>query len=155
MGRAGMLLVESEVPDLVRAKYEKLRPDWKILDISLVARKFGGFMAVVVCENVTEFAPEGVARFADEVCYISPKGEVTWFTDIASFANFLIWWERRSIFSKWLTVRLGVRCLLVVALVGSAFKLDVALEGGSTILAAAAAVIVVSASLGLLLQSAE
>lgn len=155
MGRAGMFVVESEVPDLVREKYEKQRPDWKILDISLVARKFGGFMAVVVCENMTEFAPEGVARFSDEVCFVSSKGEVTCLTDIASFANFLIWYERRSIFQKWLTPRLGVRFLLVAALVGSAFKLDVALEGGSPILAAAAAVTVIAASLALILQPAE
>ena len=150
-----MFMIESEVPDLVRAKYAKLRPDWKVLDISLVARKFGGFLAVVVCEKAAKGEPEGGACFSDEVCYVSPKGEVTCFPDIASFGNFLIWYERRSIFAKWLTPALFFRCLWVAALIGATYGLDAALEGGSPVLAIGAVVSVICFSLLVIFQPRE
>ncbi len=150
-----MSIVEAEVPDLVREKYAQQRPDWKVLDISLVARKFGGYMAVVACEKVTAPAPEGVARFSDEVCFVSMKGEVTCFTDIASFANFLIWYERRSIYAKWLNPYVFFRCLYVVALIAAAYGLDVALEGGSSMMAIGAVVSVVCLSMLVILQPSE
>lgn len=155
MGRAGMFLSESEVPDLVRESYAKLRPDWQVLDISLVARRFGGFMAVVVCEKVAAPMPEGVARYSDEVCFVSPKGEVTCFTDIASFANFLIWYERRSSRERWLTLPLFLRCLSVATLVGATYGLDAALDGGSPYLGIGALVSVVCLGLLLIFQPAE
>jgi len=150
-----MLIVEAEVPDLVREKYAQQRPDWKVLDISLVARRFGGFMAVVACEKVAAPTPEGAARFADEICYIDPKGGVTYFTDIASFANFLIWYERRSIYAKWLNPYVFFRCLYVVALIAAAYGLDVALEGGSSMMAIGAVVSVVCLSMLVILQPSE
>lgn len=150
-----MLIVEAEVPDLVREKYAQQRPDWKVLDISLVARRFGGFMAVVACEKVAAPTPEGAARFADEVCFVSMKGEVTYFTDIASFANFLIWYERRSIYAKWLNPYIFFRCLYVVALIAATYGLDAALDGGSPYLGIGALVSVVCLGLLLIFQPAE
>jgi hypothetical protein len=155
MGRAGMVVMESEVPELVRRRYATLRPEWKVLDISLVARKFGGFMAVVACEKAAAPASEGVSRFADEICYVSRKGEVTCFTDIASFANFLIWYERRPARSKWLTPALFFRCLYIVGLIAAVFSLDAALEAGSTILAIVSVVPVVSFASLMIFQPRE
>lgn len=134
-----MGVVATEAPDLIRAAFAKQRPGWEVVDVSLVVPRFGGFLVVVACEN-TAPAPEGAARFADEVCYVSAKGDVTCFSDIASFANFLIWYERRPFSAKWLTLPLFFRCLWLAGLIFAALSLDEALAGGSTLHVAGAMV---------------
>ncbi len=145
-----MLVGEAEASEIVRKEYARSRPDWKVIDIPLVARKFGGFLVVVACENTA--TADGTDRFADEICFVSPKGKIIYFADVPSFANFLIWYEGRPKIEKLLTRSSLVRCLLVVLLIGAGFGLATALAGGSVVVGVFSGIIALGAGLALVFQ---
>ncbi len=145
-----MLVGEAETSEFVRKEYARSRPDLKIIDIPLVARKFGGFLVVVACENIA--TENGADRFADEICFVPLKGKIIYFADVASFANFLIWYEGRPKVEKLLTRSALVRFVCVLLLLSAGFGLATALAGGTVAVGALSAIVALGAGLALVFQ---